>query len=126
MLFQSPSGSLVGVITESGILRIWKVKSCIALLASNCSDILSKDGVIIQFHITEQAVPLILCANGSAYSYCSQLQSWLVVNSPDPVTHCGLQASIPKTFCGNFLSYPLTSVQAATNFFTTQTTGIDL
>lgn len=116
----------MGVVTENGTLRIWKIKSRMAVLANSCSDIVAKNGSVIQFYITEQAVPLILCANGNAYSYSSQMQSWLVVNSIDPITHCGLQAFIPKTFSGNFASFPVTSVQTIANTFTSRKTDIEL
>lgn len=117
---------MVGVITECGLLRIWNIKTCKAVLATTCADISHKNGSVIQFHITEHAVPLILFANGHAYSYSPELLSWLVLNTKDPIMNLGIRSTLPKEFHKNYLSYPLTSVQASTNSFATQTTGIDL
>uniref|UniRef100_A0A1B0G8R1 Protein HIRA n=1 Tax=Glossina morsitans morsitans TaxID=37546 RepID=A0A1B0G8R1_GLOMM len=121
-----PKGRLVGVITECGILRVWNIETCTAVLATTCSEVFGKHGAVMQFHITEHAVPLIMFANGHAYSYSPQLMSWLVLNTKDPIMRHGLQTSMPKEFNKNYLSYPLTSVQASTNAFAQQTAAIDL
>ncbi|KAM7348901.1 histone cell cycle regulator-like protein [Cochliomyia hominivorax] len=121
-----PKGLLVGVITECGLLRIWNTNTCSAVLATNCNEIFGKHGSVLQFTITEHGVPLILFSNGQAFSYSPQLQSWLVLNTKDPIMRHGLRTSIPKELNKNYLSYPLTSIQAATKSFATQSTGIDL
>lgn len=69
---------------------------------------------------------MILFSNGQAFSYSPQLQSWLVLNTKDPIMRHGLRTSIPKDLNKNYLCYPLTSIQAATTTFVTQSTGIDL
>ncbi|XP_065366147.1 protein HIRA homolog [Calliphora vicina] len=121
-----PKGLLVGVITECGLLRIWNIASCSAVLATTCNEIFGKHGSVLQFTITEHGVPMILFSNGQAFSYSAQLQSWLVLNTKDPIMRHGLRTSVPKELNKNYLSYPLTSIQAATTTFVTQSTGIDL
>ncbi|KAI8116695.1 HIRA-like protein [Lucilia cuprina] len=121
-----PKGLLVGVITECGLLRIWNIATCSAVLATTCNEIFGKHGSVLQFTITEQGVPMILFSNGQAFSYSAQLQSWLVLNTKDPIMRHGLRTSIPKELNKNYLCYPLTSIQAATTTFVTQSTGIDL
>lgn len=116
----------MGVITDCGLLRIWNIESCSSALATNCSEIFGKHGTIYQFTITEHGVPLIIFSNGHAYSYSSQMQSWLVLSTKDPIIRHGLKTSIPKEFPRDYLSYPLMSVQASTNFFSTTSAGIEL
>lgn len=116
----------MGVITECGLLRIWNISTCSAVLATNCNEIYGKHGPVLSFTITEHGVPLILFSNGQAFSYSAQLQSWLVLNTKDPIMRYGLRTSIPKEVNKNYLSYPLTSIQASTTSFVSQSTGIDL
>ena len=125
-MLQSPKGHMVGIITDCGLLRIWNISACTAVLATTCTEIFGKHGTVIQFTITEHGVPLVLFSNGQAFSYSQQLQSWLVLNTKDPIMRYGLRSSICKEFHKNYLSYPLTSIQAATTTFVTQSSGIDL
>lgn len=116
----------MGVITDCGLLRIWDIASCSNVLATTCSDIFGKHGSIYQFTITEHGVPLIVFANGNAYSYSPRMQSWLVVNAKDPITRHGVKNAVPKDFPKNYITFPLMSVQASTNFFATTSSGIEL
>ncbi|XP_036343366.1 LOW QUALITY PROTEIN: protein HIRA homolog [Rhagoletis pomonella] len=121
-----PSGRLVGVVTDCGTLRIWHIEERRIFLSTTCNDIGGKLGTVVQFNITEDGIPMILYANGSAYSYSPQLQSWLVLNNKDPLVRHGLQTTIPKDFEKNYFSYPLISTQAATNTFAAMNTSVDM
>ncbi|XP_073830443.1 histone cell cycle regulator-like protein [Musca autumnalis] len=122
----SPKGTLVGVVTECGLLRIWNIATCSCTLSTTCSDIFGKHGVIYQFTITENSVPLIVFSDGNAYSFSPQMQAWLVVSAKDPITRHGVKNSVPKDFPKDFIGFPLMSVQASTNFFATTSAGIEL
>ncbi|XP_005185911.2 protein HIRA homolog [Musca domestica] len=122
----SPKGTLVGVVTECGLLRIWNIEKCTCILSTTCSDIFGKHGAIYQYTITENGVPLIIFSNGNAYSYSPQMQAWLVVSAKDPITRHGVKNSVPKDFPKDYQDFPLMSVQASTNFFTTTSAGIEL
>lgn len=121
-----PSGRLVGVVTDCGILRIWHIEERRIFLAVTCHEIGGKLGTVVQFVITEDGVPMVLFSNGNAYSYSEQLQSWLVLSTKDPIIRHGLQTTIPKDFQKNYFSYPLISTQAATNTFATKNTSVDM
>lgn len=121
-----PSGRLVGVVTDCGTLRIWRIEERRIFLAVTCHEIGGKLGTVVQFVITEDGVPMILFSNGNAYSYSKQLQSWLVLSTKDPIIRHGLQTTIPKDFQKNYFSYPLISTQAATNTFAAKNTSVDM
>lgn len=117
---------MVGVITECGLLRIWNIEESCSVLSTTCSDIFGKHGTVLQLTITEHGIPMVLFANGHAYSYSTRMQSWLVLNTKDPIVRHGLQSSIPKEFQRNYKNYPLTSIQSTTTTLASQSSGIDL
>ncbi|XP_067639954.1 protein HIRA homolog isoform X2 [Eurosta solidaginis] len=121
-----PSSRLVGVVSDCGTVRIWHIAERRIFLAATYNEIGSKLGTVVQFNITEDGVPMILFANGNAYSYSSQLQSWLALNTKDPIIRHGVQTTIPKDFQKNYVSYPLISTQAATNTFAAKSTSVDM
>ncbi|XP_053948377.1 protein HIRA homolog [Anastrepha ludens] len=121
-----PSGRLVGVVADCGTLRIWHIEERRIFLATTCNEIGGKLGPVVQFNITEDGIPMLLFANGNAYSYSAQLQSWLVLNNKDPLIRHGLQTTIPKDFQKNYSSYPLISTQAASNTFAAMSTSVDM
>ncbi|XP_061396892.1 protein HIRA homolog [Musca vetustissima] len=122
----SPKGTLVGVVTECGLLRIWNIEKCTCVLSTTCSDIFGKHGAIYQYTITENGVPLIVFSDGNSYSFSPQMQAWLVVSAKDPITRHGIKNSIPKEFPKDYQDFPLMSVQSSTNFFATTSAGIEL
>ncbi|XP_013116021.1 protein HIRA homolog [Stomoxys calcitrans] len=121
-----PKGLLVGVITDCGLLRIWNIEQCSSVLATTCSEIFGKHGSIYQLTITEHGVPLIIFADGNAYSYSPRMQSWLVVCSNDPIMRHGVRSSLPNEFPKDYIDFPLMSVQASTNFLSSTSAGIEL
>ncbi|XP_037935794.1 protein HIRA homolog [Teleopsis dalmanni] len=120
-----PNGKLVGVVTDTGILRIWDIENESVVLATTCAEVCSKFGKITQFHITEHGIPMLLFGNGNSYSYSQKMQSWLVLNTKDPIMRHGFQTTIPREFNKNYISYPLTSIQASTSSFAAMGNAID-
>lgn len=70
--------------------------------------------------ITENGYPFISLTNGCSYSYSKSLDSWLVLNSRDPVVRHGLTSSNnsnQSNFPKNMKTYPLMSFQTTSHSF---------
>lgn len=50
-------------------------------------------------------------SNGCSYSYCKKLESWLVINSRDPITRYGISTTPSPQNYRNILTYPLGLLQ---------------
>uniref|UniRef100_A0A182PA84 Protein HIRA n=1 Tax=Anopheles epiroticus TaxID=199890 RepID=A0A182PA84_9DIPT len=111
----SSSSKLAGVVTESGILRIWSVPEKAVLLSTSCAEIMSGSFVTI-LHVSDQGMPFIVLSNGSSYSYCRKLDSWMLINSSDPIIRHGLIGNKANAPVRNIKSYPLSTIQSYGNF----------
>jgi len=67
------------------------------------------------FYITDNGIPFISTSAGNAYSYCLDLDSWMVVNASDAVSKSGLNGAIISV--KNMKTYPLATVQYISNSF---------
>ncbi|XP_037920410.1 protein HIRA homolog [Hermetia illucens] len=119
-----PLGVLGGVISECGQLRVWNIEKQAIYITSSCADIF-KSGQVVQFTITENGIPFVLFSNGSSYSYSKGMECWMVLNSKDPVIRHGLQSTIPKDFQRNIRTYPIMSIQTASNSFGTNVVDLN-
>lgn len=63
--------------------------------------------------ITDAGMPFISLVNGSSYSYSKNLDSWLVLNSNDPMFKIGL--SNRSYSVKNMRLHPLMTVQTLSN-----------
>ncbi|XP_058062558.1 protein HIRA homolog [Anopheles bellator] len=111
----SSNCQLVAVVTESGMLRIWNVADKAVYLSTNCSDIMSGSFVTV-LHLSDQGMPFIVLANGSSYCYCRKLESWMLINSSDPIMRHGLIGNKANTPVRNMKVYPLSTIQSYGNF----------
>jgi hypothetical protein len=102
-------------VTESAQLCVWNVDKPKLHMRSSCTDVLNDNGFINMFYVTDHGIPFISTSTGSAYSYCVDLESWMVVNATDAVTKCGLNGAI--TNIKNMKQYPLATVQYISNSF---------
>ncbi|XP_030379008.1 protein HIRA homolog [Scaptodrosophila lebanonensis] len=113
----SPDNSLVGVLTECGMLRIWNIARCCVTLATNCNELLLKYGTAVQFAITDKGKPLIGFPNGNSYSYSQNLQSWLILSNRDAIMFNGVRATLPRDVERVTRDFPLLSMQVNTQNF---------
>ncbi|XP_050101416.1 protein HIRA homolog [Anopheles aquasalis] len=111
----SSNSKLVAVLTENGTLRIWNVPEKAVYLSTNCSDILSGSFVTV-LHVSDQGMPFIVLANGSSYCYCRKLDSWMLINSPDPIMRHGLIGNKANAPVRNMKVYPLSTIQSYGSF----------
>jgi hypothetical protein len=121
--FQSPNNESLGVLTETGNLRVWNLmKKCVFLNVS-CADILV--GVFANMlHISDSGIAFIGLSNGNSYSYSNDLNAWLVLNSRDPVIRNGLLTSNLPQIPRNMKTYPILSMQSAGNTFNARARAI--
>ncbi|XP_017034799.1 protein HIRA homolog [Drosophila kikkawai] len=114
----SPDNSLVGVLTECGLLRIWDIAKRVISLAAGCSELLNKHGTAVQFAVTDQGMPLIGFPSGNSYSYSTSLQSWLVLATKDAIMYHGIRGTLPRDMDQMAERFPLLSMQASSqNYF---------
>uniref|UniRef100_A0A182VNK0 Protein HIRA n=1 Tax=Anopheles merus TaxID=30066 RepID=A0A182VNK0_ANOME len=111
----SSNSQLAGVVTESGILRIWSVPEKAVLLSTSCAEIMSGSFVTI-LHVSDKGMPFIVLSNGSSYSYCRKLDSWMLINSSDPVIRHGLIGNKTNAPVRNIKTYPLSTIQSYGSF----------
>lgn len=70
--------------------------------------------------ITENGVPFISLTNGYSYSYSKALESWLILNSKDPIFRYGFSGTTVPTSTNiirNMKKYPLLSFQTNCHVF---------
>lgn len=103
----------MGVVCENGLVRVWKLHEPSVFINTNCSDVLTT-GNLANFHITVDGVVFLMLGNGCSYSYSKQLESWLVVNSLDPIVRIGV-SSFVQSQSKNMRQYPLNTVQSLQN-----------
>lgn len=94
---------------------MWNVDKSKIHMRSSCTDVLNGNGSINMFYVTDNGIPFISTSLGSAYSYCVDMECWMLVNANDPVTRCGLNGAI--TNVKNMKQYPLATVQYISNSF---------
>lgn len=124
---------LAGIVTETGIVRIWDLVAQKTDLAVTCRDLLPVTGgvnggggggggaqqatqpssAILMFAIAN-GTPFIVLANGTSYCYARNLESWLVLSGKDLLQQRSMIrcTSMPNaTFAKDMKSYPLASIQ---------------
>uniref|UniRef100_A0A182QHA6 Protein HIRA n=1 Tax=Anopheles farauti TaxID=69004 RepID=A0A182QHA6_9DIPT len=111
----SSNSKLGAVVTESGILRIWNISEKSVFLSTNCSEIMSGSFVTI-LHVSDQGMPFIVLSNGSSYCYCRKLDSWMLINSSDPVIRHGMIGNKANAPVRNIKAYPLSTIQSYGSF----------
>uniref|UniRef100_A0A182Y5W5 Protein HIRA n=1 Tax=Anopheles stephensi TaxID=30069 RepID=A0A182Y5W5_ANOST len=111
----SSNSKLAAVVTESGILRIWNVPEKSVLLSTNCAEVMSGSFVTI-LHVSDQGMPFIVLSNGTSYCYCRKLDSWMLINSSDPVIRHGLIGNKANAPVRNIKAYPLSTIQSYGSF----------
>lgn len=119
MFKQSINSELGGIVTECGTIRIWNLTEQTIFLTTTCKELLNAGGTIsyvAHFHVTEAGVPFILLSNGCSFSYCKRLDSWITLNSRDPIIRHGI-SNLPNNNVKNVKTYPLSSVQSTTYHF---------
>jgi len=126
ILFQSPDNSLVGVLTECGLLRIWDIAKKVISLAAGCLELLNKHGTAVQFSVTDQGMPLIGFPSGNSYSYSTSLQSWLVLATKDAIMYHGIRGTLPRDMDQMQQKFPLLSMQASSQNYFCFTGGMEL
>ncbi|XP_032594146.1 protein HIRA homolog isoform X2 [Drosophila grimshawi] len=111
----SSDNQMVGVLTDSGILRIWNIAKQRVRLSTNCLELLNKHGMTLQFVITDQGMPLIGFPSGNSYSYSTPLKSWLVLATGDAIMFNGIRGSLPRDLEHVHRKFPLLSMQTGTH-----------
>ncbi|XP_017051908.1 protein HIRA homolog [Drosophila ficusphila] len=122
----SPDNSLVGVLTECGLLRIWDIGKKVISLAAGCLELLNKHGTAVQFSVTDQGMPLIGFPSGNSYSYSTSLQSWLVLATKDAIMYHGIRGTLPRDMDQMQEKFPLLSMQASSQNYFCFTGGMEL
>ncbi|KAH8368366.1 hypothetical protein KR084_010417 [Drosophila pseudotakahashii] len=122
----SPDNSLVGVLTECGLLRIWDIAKKVISLAAGCLELLNKHGTAVQFSVTDQGMPLIGFPSGNSYSYSTSLQSWLVLATKDAIMYHGIRGTLPRDMDQMQQKFPLLSMQASSQNYFCFTGGMEL
>ncbi|XP_022218761.1 protein HIRA homolog [Drosophila obscura] len=122
----SPDNSLVGVLTECGLLRIWNIASAMINLAAGCKELLTKHGAVVQFSVTDQGMPLIGFPNGNSYSYSTSLESWLVLATKDAIMYHGIRGTLPRDEDLVARKFPLLSMQASSQNYFVLGSGMEL
>ncbi|XP_016994371.2 protein HIRA homolog [Drosophila takahashii] len=122
----SPDNSLVGVLTECGLLRIWDIARKVISLAAGCLELLNKHGTAVQFSVTDQGMPLIGFPSGNSYSYSTSLQSWLVLATKDAIMYHGIRGTLPRDMDQMQQKFPLLSMQASSQNYFCFTGGMEL
>lgn len=122
---QSVNSDLAGIVTECGSIRIWNLNESAIFLSTSCKDILNAGGVVssvASFYVTEVGVPIILLTNGYSFSYSRKLDSWLTLNSRDPIIRHGLSTA-PQNPIKDTKGHPLNYVQTVSYRFTPTNQG---
>ncbi|XP_017116305.1 protein HIRA homolog [Drosophila elegans] len=122
----SPDNSLVGVLTECGLLRIWHIARKVISLAAGCMELLNKHGTAVQFSVTDQGMPLIGFPSGNSYSYSTSLESWLVLATKDAIMYHGIRGTLPRDMDQMQQKFPLLSMQASSQNYFCFTGGMEL
>lgn len=122
---------LAGIVTETGIVRIWDLSTSKTNLAVTCQDLLQNASAvggggnatgsnstsqmntlttILLFSITANGTPFIVLGNGTSYCYARNLDSWLVLSGKDLLQQRAMIrcAPAPNT---DIKRFPLTSIQ---------------
>ncbi|SPP79644.1 protein HIRA homolog [Drosophila guanche] len=122
----SPDNSLVGVLTECGLLRIWNIAGATISLAAGCKELLIRHGAVVQFSVTDQGMPLIGFPNGNSYSYSTSLESWLVLAAKDAIMYHGIRGTLPRDEDLVARKFPLLSMQASSQNYFVLGSGMEL
>uniref|UniRef100_A0A182SDE8 Protein HIRA-like C-terminal domain-containing protein n=1 Tax=Anopheles maculatus TaxID=74869 RepID=A0A182SDE8_9DIPT len=67
-------------------------------------------------HVSDQGMPFIVLSNGSSYCYSRKLDSWMLINSSDPVIRHGLIGNKANAPVRNIKAYPLSTIQSYGSF----------
>lgn len=88
-------------------------------ITTTCKELLNAGGTIsfvTHFHVTEAGVPFILLTNGCSFSYCKKLESWITLNSRDPIVRHGI-STLPNNPAKNVRTFPLSTIQTTSHNF---------
>lgn len=96
------------VLTKTGLVHMWNFSSGKSILSRvSVRSLLTNKVVVSGFTLSPNNIPVITLNDGRAYSYSTDLQTWVVLSNPsDPLTYAG--NSLSQTLPSNL---PLTSLQ---------------
>ncbi|XP_031624833.1 protein HIRA homolog [Contarinia nasturtii] len=113
----SINSDLGGVVTECGQIRVWNLTECSIFISATCHDLFASTSttapIVSYFHVTEVGILYILLSNGCAYSYNKNLESWITLNSRDPIIRLGI-SNVPNNPERKMKKYPLGLIQTTT------------
>lgn len=124
---------LAGIVTETGIVRIWDLTASKTDLAVTCQDLLQTGSssaggggnattnnqstgqsnsftTILMFAITANGTPFVVLGNGTSYCYARTLDSWLVLSGKDLLQQRAMIRCAPSPNT-DMKRFPLTSIQ---------------
>ncbi|XP_063920642.1 protein HIRA homolog isoform X2 [Zophobas morio] len=101
------------VLTKTGLLYMWNWENCKSILSRvSIRSLLSGKGVVNSCGLSSSNLPVITLTDGRAYSYVSDLQTWVQLSNPlDPISRVG--GSFTKRMSPHL---PLASLQKAIPF----------
>ncbi|XP_055300313.1 protein HIRA homolog [Sitodiplosis mosellana] len=113
----SINSDLGGVVTECGQIRVWNLNEGSIYITATCHDLFPSTStlkpVVSYFHVTEAGILYIMLSNGCAYSYSKNLESWITLNSRDPIIRLGI-STLPHNPYKTMKKYPLGLIQSTT------------
>lgn len=127
---RSDDKDLAGIVSETGVVRIWDLRTCRTDLSVSCQDLLQAPSTmvngsgaentqqtfnaslttILMFAITSNGTPLIVLGNGTSYCYARDLDSWLVLIGKDLLQQRAMVRCAPTTNA-DIHRFPLTAIQ---------------
>ncbi|XP_044271848.1 protein HIRA homolog [Tribolium madens] len=101
------------VLTKTGLLYMWSFDSCKSILSRiSIRSLLNNKGVVSSCGLSASNSPVITLTDGRAYSYVSDLQTWVQLSNPlDPLSRVG--GSLTRRVSPNL---PLASLQRVMPF----------
>lgn len=109
----------MGVLTSCGNIRVWNLSASLQSihLSASCSDLI-RNCFPYMFSITETGYVFLSLTNGCSYTYAKGLDTWILLNSRDPIVRYGLASNSSSTQSNvvrNMKVYPLMTFQSASN-----------
>ncbi|KAK9878470.1 hypothetical protein WA026_022112 [Henosepilachna vigintioctopunctata] len=96
------------VLTKTGLVHMWDLlhrKSVLSRLSVR--SLLTSKAVVSGFSLSPSNLPVLTLSDGRAFSYCKDLNTWIVLSNPiDPLTYAG--GSLTRKLSANL---PLASLQ---------------
>ncbi|KAH8304640.1 hypothetical protein KR018_005858, partial [Drosophila ironensis] len=122
----SPNNYYVAVLTESGKLRVWNIDSRVLHMGASCSELGTTHGPVVQFSVTDRGLPLIGLKSGHAYSYSTDMQSWLVMATKDAIMFHGIKGTLPRDMEHISQQFPVLDMQASSSNYFSFSAGMEL